>query len=138
MNCDQVFNILTRGPFPTGEPHDHDVEAHLEICHECWRLAEALRPALDVFQEAVPPAEGRDLPGYWSETRPAAAVLAELTQQATSLAPATMTRSSTRRAIHPSRPTVEPSLIRDILTVLGFVTLLSGAVLLIAWVVTRV
>src|SRR5262245_36461260 len=50
MDCDQVFMILTRGPFPTGEAWDEDVEAHLETCGECWRLAEALRPALEVFQ----------------------------------------------------------------------------------------
>src|SRR5918997_915126 len=54
MNCDQVFMILTRGPFPTGEPWDEEVEGHLESCSECWRLAEALRPALAIFQEAVP------------------------------------------------------------------------------------
>jgi hypothetical protein len=79
MNCDQVFVILTRGPFPTGEPWDEVVEAHLETCGGCWRLAEALRPALEVFQEAVPPAESRDLPGYWGDARPAATVVAELT-----------------------------------------------------------
>jgi hypothetical protein len=70
MDCDRVFMILTRGPFPTGEPWDEQVEAHLESCAECWRLAEALRPALEVFQEAVPPAESRDLPGYWGDARP--------------------------------------------------------------------
>ncbi len=80
MDCDQVFMILTRGPFPTGEAWDEEVEAHLETCAECWRLAEALRPALEVFQEAVPPAEGRDLPGYWGDARPASAVVAELTR----------------------------------------------------------
>ncbi len=78
MDCDQVFMILTRGPFPTGEPWDEQVETHLERCSDCWRLAEALRPALDVFQEAVPPAEGRDLPGYWGDARPASAAIAEL------------------------------------------------------------
>ena len=80
MDCDQVFMILTRGPFPTGEPWDEQVEAHLETCGECWRLAEALRPALEVFQEAVPPAESRDLPGYWGDARPASVVMAELTR----------------------------------------------------------
>ncbi len=71
MDCDQVFMILTRGPFPTGEAWDEQVEAHLESCTDCWRLAEALRPALEVFQEAVPPAESRELPGYWGDARPA-------------------------------------------------------------------
>src|SRR3954464_692394 len=83
MDCDQVFMILTRGPFPTGEAWDEQVEAHLESCSDCWRLAEALRPALEVFQEAVPPAESRELPGYWGDARPAAVVLGQLTQSAT-------------------------------------------------------
>ena len=65
MNCDQVFDILTRGPFPTGTACDAGVEAHLGICPECRRLAEALRPAIELFQEAVGPEESRDLPGYW-------------------------------------------------------------------------
>lgn len=75
MDCDQVFVILTRGPFPTGEIWDEEVEAHLETCADCWRLAEALRPALEVFQEAVPPAESRDLPGYWGDARPTGTVV---------------------------------------------------------------
>jgi len=82
MDCDQVFMILTRGPFPTGEAWDEQVEAHLESCAECWRLAEALRPALEVFQEAVPPAESRELPGYWGDARPASEVIADLSQGA--------------------------------------------------------
>ncbi len=65
MNCDQVFDILTRGPFPTGTSCDVHVEAHLSECPECHRLAEALRPAVELFQEAVDPEESRDLPGYW-------------------------------------------------------------------------
>ena len=61
MNCDQVFDILTRGPFPTGTSCDTPVEAHLNTCAECRRLAEALRPALgahvygcDVCQDVCP------------------------------------------------------------------------------------
>jgi hypothetical protein len=65
MNCDQVFDVLTRGPFPTGTPCDTQVEAHLRGCADCRRLAEALRPALELFQEAINPEESRDLPGYW-------------------------------------------------------------------------
>ena len=82
MDCDQVFMILTRGPFPTGETWDEQVEAHLEGCSECWQLAEALRPALEVFQEAIPPAESRELPGYWGDARPAGLVLGDLAQSA--------------------------------------------------------
>jgi hypothetical protein len=67
MNCDQVFDILTRGPFPTGDASDRDVERHLDGCYECARLAEALRPALDLLHESIPAEEGRDLPGYWGD-----------------------------------------------------------------------
>lgn len=65
MNCDQVFDILTRGPFPTGDRSDRAVEFHLAECPECQRLANALRPAIELFQEAISGDEGRELPGYW-------------------------------------------------------------------------
>jgi hypothetical protein len=87
MDCDQVFIILTRGPFPTGEIWDEEVEAHLEACTDCWRLAEALRPALEVFQEAVPPAESRDLPGYWGDARPTGGGVSALSRSRQRLAP---------------------------------------------------
>jgi len=65
MNCDCVFDILTRGPFPSGDHNDDQaVESHLSVCHECRQLAEALRPAVDLFHESVAAEEGRDLPGY--------------------------------------------------------------------------
>lgn len=64
LNCDQVFNVLTRGPFPTGLPEDAAVERHLAACHECRELAAALEPAVQLFHEALGPAEGRELPGY--------------------------------------------------------------------------
>jgi hypothetical protein len=99
MDCDQVFVILTRGPFPTGEAWDEEVEVHLESCADCWRLAEALRPALEVFQEAVPPAESRELPGYWGDARPAAAVVAELNRSGLRVATATGVRRITQNLI---------------------------------------
>jgi len=67
MNCDQVFDILTRGPFPTGHESDAAVERHLGSCTECRRLADALRPALDLFRESIPAEESHDLPGYWGD-----------------------------------------------------------------------
>jgi hypothetical protein len=92
MNCDQVFDVLTRGPFPTGTACDPPVEAHLSVCPECRRLAEALRPALELFQEAVGPEESRDLPGYWC------AVTADRPQPAVSFAKDV----ATRRAMAPA------------------------------------
>ncbi len=64
MNCDQVFEILTRAPFPSGEASDASVEHHLGSCHACRELAEALRPAVDLFHESIPADESLDLPGY--------------------------------------------------------------------------
>lgn len=64
LNCDQVFEVLTRGPFPTGEPHDEAVERHLRACHECRQLAEALRPAVALLHEAVSNEEAEQLPEY--------------------------------------------------------------------------
>jgi hypothetical protein len=64
LNCDQVFDVLTRGPFPTGEPKDEAVEHHLRACHECRRLAEALRPAVALMHEAVTSDQAIDLPEY--------------------------------------------------------------------------
>jgi hypothetical protein len=64
LNCDQVFDVLTRGPFPTGQPEDEAVERHLRACHECRRLAEALRPAVALLHEAVNANEAMDLPEY--------------------------------------------------------------------------
>ena len=96
MDCDRVFMVLTRGPFPTGEVWDEEVEAHLETCASCWQLAEALRPALEVFQEAVPPSESRELPGYWGDARPAATVVSELSRPISRIAMASRVRHLSR------------------------------------------
>lgn len=68
IQCDEVFEILTRGPFPTGAPSDGIVESHLTHCESCRQLAEALRPAVELFQEAIAPEESRSLPSYWGES----------------------------------------------------------------------
>jgi hypothetical protein len=68
MNCDQVFNALTRGPFPTGnDALDERVERHLGHCGSCRRLAAALQPAVELFEEAVAPEESCRLPAYWGD-----------------------------------------------------------------------
>ncbi|MGH7137021.1 MAG: hypothetical protein ACREHD_14875 [Pirellulales bacterium] len=64
IHCDEVFDILTRGPFPTGAPSDGIVEAHLNHCQACRQLAEALRPAIELLQEAIAPEESDMLPCY--------------------------------------------------------------------------
>ncbi|HEX5471058.1 MAG TPA: hypothetical protein VFW73_04190 [Lacipirellulaceae bacterium] len=129
MDCDQVFMILTRGPFPTGEIWDEQVEAHLEACAECWRLAEALRPALEVFQEAVPPAESRELPGYWGDARPAAAVIGELTQAATRTALAPGVRQLQQPYRNYPREPLASEFSTDILRAVAFAATVTAAIL---------
>jgi len=70
LNCDQVFDVLTRGPFPSGEPCDEGVEHHLRACHECRQLAEALRPAVAVLHEAVDRDQASGLPEYQGSLPP--------------------------------------------------------------------
>jgi len=129
MDCDQVFMILTRGPFPTGESWDEEVEAHLETCADCWRLAEALRPALEVFQEAVPPAEGRDLPGYWGDARPASAVVAELTSATPRTVLAANFRHISRPYRHYQRYPLAEGLSGDALRAIALASTLTAAVI---------
>lgn len=133
MDCDQVFMILTRGPFPTGEPWDEQVEEHLEHCADCWRLAEALRPALEVFQEAVPPAESRDLPGYWGDARPAASAVAELSDAASPTALAAGVRWMARpySDYRPLRPA--PRFSADVLRAIVLSSSLMAVVIGLAW-----
>jgi hypothetical protein len=131
MDCDQVFTILTRGPFPTGEPWDEQVEAHLETCTDCWRLAEALRPALEVFQEAVPPAESRELPGYWGDARPAAVLFSELTQTATRTAVAPGVRQLQRPYRNYPREPLASEFSTDVLRAIAFAATVTAAILAI-------
>jgi len=63
ITCDTVFDTLTRGPFPAGEANDDAVEMHLQGCHECRQLAEALRPAVAMFHESYA-VQSPDLPAY--------------------------------------------------------------------------
>lgn len=68
--CDDVFDVLTRGPFPTGQHEvDWPLERHLTVCHSCRELAEALRPATEMLadsQTASPPQQP-DWPVYLAE-----------------------------------------------------------------------
>lgn len=82
ISCDDVFMVLTRGPFPTGHSSDAVVEGHLGTCASCRQLAEALRPIDALVPEMVTPEESRSLPSYAGPThsiepRVLSAVLAE-------------------------------------------------------------
>ncbi len=97
MNCDQVFDILTRGPFPTGQQCDASVERHLSHCAGCRRLAEALQPALELIQESVEPEEGRNLPTYWG------ALLDDAGEESMSTTPEVGSRSRRADSLSPLR-----------------------------------
>ena len=64
MDCDEVIAVLFRGPFPSGAPTDDAVERHLYECGSCAEIAEGLKPAPDLFHEALTPRENQSLPGY--------------------------------------------------------------------------
>lgn len=64
MTCDDVFDILTRQPFPSGSAEDALVELHLGACHECRCLAEALRPAVGLIHESMHETDDQSLPAY--------------------------------------------------------------------------
>lgn len=70
IQCDDVFDILTRGPFPAGLESDAAVEHHLRCCHDCRQLAEALRPAVELFHECLSADEVRQLPEYHGQATP--------------------------------------------------------------------
>ena len=73
VDCDFVFDVLTRGPYP---PIDVDqfsiqqridsqsIENHLANCHECRQLAEALAPCTEMFHEALSDEERASLPSF--------------------------------------------------------------------------
>lgn len=70
IDCNEVFDILTRGPFPSGGEHDDAVEHHLRSCHDCRQLAEALRPAVELFHECLSDQEAEALPEYHGQATP--------------------------------------------------------------------
>ncbi|MFT5524825.1 MAG: hypothetical protein ACI9G1_000794 [Pirellulaceae bacterium] len=67
LDCDQVFDVLTRQSFPSGTGDDNAVEFHLLGCHECRQLAEALRPAVGLLHESLNKDECLGLPSYDSD-----------------------------------------------------------------------
>lgn len=70
FTCDDVFDILTREPFPSGGAEDEFVESHLAVCHECRQLAEAFRPAVGLFHESISAGSDDELPMYRGRLKP--------------------------------------------------------------------
>lgn len=64
LECEAVFIALTRGPFPSGDPSDVTVSAHLASCPSCRQFAEALRPIEGIEPESLPDDERYQLPVY--------------------------------------------------------------------------
>lgn len=139
MDCDRVFAVLTRGPFPSGDPEDPLVQQHLDGCLDCWRLAEALRPAEHLFQESVPPAESRDLPGYWGDATPPAVAVTRLAERAaakTTVAPAVQQRAHSQAEPAPPQRTASGLDLLWIAAVIGAVSCAGLAfVLLRLWLI---
>jgi len=67
LNCDDVFDVLTAGPFPTGDRGDESIHQHLAGCAACRRLAAALKPACGLLHEVMPAAERAGLPIYLAD-----------------------------------------------------------------------
>jgi hypothetical protein len=70
LTCDDVFDVLTREPFPSGSADDEVVESHLAVCHECRQLAEAFRPAVGLFHESLSAGRDDELPMYRGRLMP--------------------------------------------------------------------
>ncbi len=65
MDCDRVFMVLTKGPFPMGDVDDEALENHLLSCESCRRFAMALQPTLELFEDESETGEKDNLPAYW-------------------------------------------------------------------------
>ena len=83
MDCDQVFMILTRGPFPTGEPGTNRSKRIWNRAPIAGDWPKRCGRRSKFFRKPMPPAESRDLPGYWGDARPASALVAQLTRETT-------------------------------------------------------
>ncbi|MFN0018490.1 MAG: hypothetical protein ACKVP0_09540 [Pirellulaceae bacterium] len=55
LNCDAVFDALTSGC--DADRDDEALREHLDCCAECRHLAEAMEPAVDVFEDESRAAE---------------------------------------------------------------------------------
>lgn len=151
MDCEHVFAVLTRGPFPSGCADDAAVSRHLAGCESCRELAEALRPAADVFHESLPPSAAVGLPCYRSRQT----AMARVSQAAASprqderlpayqdedayrVAGRIQDRFGYARRRHPARypqrsRVLPPSIGSDLLRVATFLSLLTAAACGLSW-----
>ena len=129
VNCDHVFDCLTRGPFPSGSPDDDAVQRHLDACHECRQLAEALRPAVALLHEALPASEAADLPAYGQ-----AEVDESLCERADGALAARIRQMLDRQEVVPRRISRQQAVLHALrftaaaMLLAAFVTLLAGVV----------
>ncbi len=103
IDCDATFDALTRGPFPSGHEFDDAVAAHLASCHDCRALAEALRPAVDLFHESLDDAARTSLPQYVASVRDAESLEQRILTvvESESLKPSPQdSRFNSRRRVH--------------------------------------
>ena len=133
MHCDQVFMVLTSGPFPAGDPSDVEVELHLEQCPECWRIAEALRPTQDLFEESIPACEGCDLPGYWGDAVPTRTAIAQVQETALRIEALQKSPRPQRVGYLVPRPSHEVVGWRDVVRIAGVFFLIGSAAFAVAW-----
>ena len=119
MNCDQVFEVLTRGPFPTGADSDQAVEHHLRCCHDCRELAEALQPAVELLHEAIGPDEASGLPEYQG-------VLASVKHSVATAEAWRPTPLAVRRLAPPRAPLPRPSTLASVARFAAALVLLAA------------
>ena len=132
VSCDHVFDILTRGPFPTGQSSDEAVEQHLRACHDCRQLAEALRPAVELLHEAVARDESLALPEYQGSLPVASR------RRSVRVADETRPLSLGMRKVHPRQPRGTKKSHINYARLTGAIRLLAasiliGALMTLAW-----
>lgn len=109
LSCDSVFDVLTRGPYPavsseanrddeTNTDLHQSVDQHLAACHDCRKIAEALRPATRLIHEVMSAEAAAGLPVFRTDL-PQLNQSGEMTLLVDRPAEALTSLSSTGRAV---------------------------------------
>lgn len=146
MDCDQAFATLTRGPVTGNARGDADLFEHLARCPSCAKLAEALRPAPDVFHESIPAGDDTSLPAYAPREAAVAAMLrggerpvqpiGSLHLYRAAAVPARRTWTAGRRVQQHAQPAVveeTPTVVERIIATAAVVGSATLMLALIAW-----